>query len=64
MKALNAIYPPRHVNTLIKKTSLPIGVNIQKPPQLHGKTFPLGIDLNNDHPLLESHLSMQPHEKK
>jgi len=47
-----------------EKTCSPIGVNIQKPPQLEGKTCPLEIDRNKNHIVLEPQLSSQPHKKK
>jgi hypothetical protein len=46
-----------------EKTCSPIGVNIQKPSQLEGKTCPLEIDPNKNHILLEPQLSSQPHKK-
>ncbi len=39
-------------------------VDIQKPPRLEGKTCPLGIDCDKDHPSLEPQLLPQHHEKK
>jgi len=46
-----------------EKTHPPIGVNIQKPPQLEGKTCSLRTDRNKNHTSHEPQLLLQPHEK-
>jgi hypothetical protein len=53
--------PCWHTN---EKTCPPIGVKIQKPPQLEGKTCPLGTDHNKNHTSPEPQLSLEPKKKK
>jgi hypothetical protein len=61
LQCLSFPMPCWHFN---EKISPPTNVNIQKPPQLKGKTCPLRTDHNKNHPSHEPQLLSQPHKKR